>query len=382
MAGAAVRSSAVPGSLLRSWSGSQLAVGFMLGTVLAYSLIPLLIAQLSVVSAPFLFGGFWRLGVALGAFVFLFVWFRPLLFSGLVWRAAVGLAGSWTLLLAVVDGFDYALFVWALNYVDLSVAELLLGVWPMGFTLVTFVLFRRRGLGYRSGLAPALPCFLASFLGVALLLAAQTGGLVWAGRGWLPAMAGIGLGLGAAALTALGAVLFLWGALLAGRIPVGAWQGRPVSQVVLFGSALGFGLTGLVAAFINLGIGYGLGRSLAWPDWGWAVLGGFGLHAVGSLCLRQANLLSDHPGVNVLAYGNAPVALVWLALFVGVFVERVDYLVLGALLIVASNVLVNLREPRLLPWRGLGLGLLLLGAAVYLLVASPGPGSPLGLKQW
>ena len=72
------------------------------------------------------------------------------------------------------------------------------------------------------------------------------------------------------------------------------------------------------------------------------LLGGL-VHAIGWSCFARANhALADRPAVNSLNNLTPLLALVWLGVFSTVTLVRVDWFVLGALVIITANTLLHL----------------------------------------
>ena len=71
-------------------------------------------------------------------------------------------------------------------------------------------------------------------------------------------------------------------------------------------------------------------------------LGGILIYSLGSLAWRAANLLTSNLGVNALGYAVPLLALGLLWVFSRADVARLDYLVVGAIALIAVNLVVGL----------------------------------------
>ena len=155
-------------------------------------------------------------------------------------------------------------------------------------------------------------------------VAAVAGGLVW--------------GLGGAVLLAVDVVVLL-------RVPY--WLGFSeesvdvrdrVGLVVVFVQKI---LCGTIV--LTVGAGVGAFGDVELVDGFWLPLLGGLVHAVGWSCFAWANhALADMPAVNSLNNLTPLLALAWLGLFSTVALVRVDWFVLGALVIVAANTFLHL----------------------------------------
>ena len=118
------------------------AVGLMLGAVLFFSLMPLFVAWSGSEGSPFIFNAALAVGEALGCAVFLIAAYRRLIFRKLVWRVVRLKAFSPAMLFWMLAFGDLSFFVWSTQYIDVSVASILFGAWPMILALLTGWLFR------------------------------------------------------------------------------------------------------------------------------------------------------------------------------------------------------------------------------------------------
>ena len=94
-------------------------------TVVVYSLAPLVIAVSGVDRGPFLFNAALQLGGMAGYIVLLGVFYRPLVCDRSVIRVVRQRVVSWAIVLGVVSGLDYALFVWSTRFIDIAITTIL-----------------------------------------------------------------------------------------------------------------------------------------------------------------------------------------------------------------------------------------------------------------
>ena len=81
-------------------------------------------------------------GEALGCAVFLMAAYHRLIFNKIVWRAVRLKAFSPVMLFWMLAFGDLSFFVWSTQYIDVSLASILFGAWPMVLALLTSWLFR------------------------------------------------------------------------------------------------------------------------------------------------------------------------------------------------------------------------------------------------
>ena len=135
-----------PISKVPTSKGDLTAAGYMLVTTVSFSLIPLIVSLAGGSQAPFLFNAWLRVGTSIGCLLFLLTFCHSTLFNG----SAVALVGErifrWPpnkfLILATIGTFDYGLFAWSTQYLDIAVAALLFETQPVFLIFLTAWLFK------------------------------------------------------------------------------------------------------------------------------------------------------------------------------------------------------------------------------------------------
>ena len=341
------------------------AVLFMLAAVMFLSFIPLLITRSGGAESPFLFNAGWRLGIAVGCLLTLFALYRPILLN----RAALALAArssvSWAILGTIINSFSYALFAWAIQFVDVSIAAILLEIWPIGFILLTAWLLRA-GNGYRKNIRAIFPLMAVALAGFGFVVASQAEVFSLDSLLFSASIVGVGLALLGALANAFGAFPFVWGRDLVRKLPVAIKQNIGDATLIFFGTILGYAIGNFFGAALNTAIGLSFGETIAFEVLTTGIISGLLLHAPASMLLRKANLITNNLGINALAYGIPIVSLIWLAIFSEIGVVRPDFLVIGAAAIVTANLLINFNAERLLGFKVLVISLWVCGTIVYL----------------
>lgn len=111
------------------------------------------------------------------------------------------------------------------------------------------------------------------------------------------------------------------------------------TEIALCCMAAAVGLANLVSVPLNISIGLAAGETIGLRSVAVSVLlGGILVQAV---CWRAANLIGDNLGINALLYGVPVLSLAWLWMFGHVGVSRLDYVLVGVLVIVAANLLLG-----------------------------------------
>lgn len=308
------------------------AVLWMLGAVFLWSWEPLGVAVMGPGVGPFLYLFWFQLAKCVVWLVVLVARYRVVLGS----EGLVGVLGerfcSWDGVLSVLNGFYMCLFVWAAVFVNTAMVVVVTSCW-----LVLFCLRRERDdvsdrfvrLGGWGWLLLGV-----AVVGVGLVTLSQTGGvLVGVGFGWVW---GLVIALVAVVVDSWMACRFKLGSGLCDR----GFGGEETGWVLLV--SLVSTVPSVVAGLV-LGLWVGSAGGL-WSVDAVLVFGLGVLTGVGGVGFFHANVVTRSLGVNVLTYFQSVLALGWLGLFSTVTVVRPDWLVLGAVGVVAANVLLGSRR--------------------------------------
>ena len=316
---------------------NQTATAYMLAAVICYSTVPLFVAW-GGEDGPFLFGALWRVGHLLGAALFLILAYRPLLFNRDNWKAISRRSLSMDMLWWIICYSGVAWFAWSAELVDISVTAVLYETWPIILIALTGRLFRRERR-YRSVSKWTLALPVMAFVGFVLVVLSQSGGFASFGESSLMTLAfGVALALAASAATSLNSFGFRWGASLAKDLPVRHHRKR--DSLELFGNVVG-SLVSHVFAIPALALaGFARGESANSETVMFGVLGGALAAGAAGIVWRKANLMTRDLRINAIAYATPALALIWLLALSIVGDVRLDYLLIGAALIVAANVFI------------------------------------------
>ena len=362
----------------------------MLVSAVSYSFAPLLISGGRASVSPFFFNAFWDVGLTLGCFGYLILFFRRDLFRLSQVRIIAQSSISFPILWGIGNGLDYTLFTFSTRLVDVSIAVVLLETWPIFLILALAIAFRS-GKRYRENLTFTVSLAFTALAGFLFVVLSQSGGLNVGESSILEILGGAILAILAAAISGFGAgYVFSWGVGLARKMRPNTVCESDAGPLELMGTVMGYGLSHWVAAVLlfMLGIsplnsalsGISLGETanitrmveigtvlqVEFPVILVALIGGLTSHTGGAVFLRLSNLTTDNLGINVLAYLIPVISLVWLALFFQINVARMDYLIIGTAAIVSANLLINFEAGRLLGFKALVMSLWTCGTVVFL----------------
>ena len=256
-----------------------------------------------------------------------------------------------TILLVAVSGLDFVLFTWSTSYVDTAVSASLFEIWPFTWVLC-FVFIDSRLQGPHDKQITSWMTYLLMALGmpaiILVILSSRTTTDI--GLDTAVPVAGIILAIAAPIASSLGVYCFLF------------------SDRVIFGTStdLQWDITPHPNAkpkFVDLSVNlasFVAGRALtipvvlilAWRETGlspnlWlspmlgGLLAGLFLHAPAATIVRRAHTLTSRREIISLQYLSPILAIIWLAITLGIDVYRIDFLIFGTISIVMLNMLIN-----------------------------------------
>ena len=327
--------------------GNLPAVGFMLVSAIAASLIPLLINFSGGSDTPFLFNVAFRIGISMASLLILFFFYRKTLLN----KRAFSILGRrifvWPyngyFVLGMANTLDYALFAWSVQFIDVAISALLFETWPV-FTLFLMAFFFREEGRYSGLTLFAVGLVLLSMSGFVFAMGSQVADFSNFFENDFFGDAGIGLALIilATLLTSLVAANFKWGANLAEDLAeeTDEADGDLEKTLGMCGAIIALLTTSLASIVISLGIGLASGESFTFRAMPLALMTGFFAYSAMSIFWRMSNLFSSNLGVNLIPYATPIMSLIWLFWLGQADVPRPDYLVVGAAAIITANLLI------------------------------------------
>ena len=348
-------------------SRNRSAFFYMLGGVVAWSFAPLVIDFSGGSVNPFLFNLIWKGSTAAGVLAFLLIRYRSLISQTAVRGLLLRRTYSWSFLLMAVGNLDVLLFIWSIEFIDVAVATIMFELWPLILIIFTLVLFRSSGRFADTTIAIILPLIMA-FVGLVFVTLSQG---VWSASSIadsnIHALA-IGMVLASLAAVCSGGLVALtlrWGAEFRVMLEHSETDVEGSEEAELFG-ALFIRLVTLAPLLpVHAVIGVGVGDSITSQAVLAGVAGGLIIGAPPAILFRKANLLTTNLGINSIGYATPVFALVWLFLFSRVGVVHPDHLVIGAVAIIAANLLINFQAEIRFGFRSLIIALWGCGAFVY-----------------
>ena len=347
-----------------SGNNNRAAAAWMLVGGVAGSFLGLIVEWGETNKYPFFFTAVHNF-VALCFFLGLIKMLRPALFSKKIIRIALeptkqNKGQNWYLLGCIISALvSFPLFAIATKFIDVVAVVVIFEAWPIILVLLTGRLFRRdkRFNKLRFG---GFFIFLLALVGLFFIMAGQSQNFTFSFSD--ATVFGSSLAVIAAFCNALSPAC---------SIKHGAVLRKNILRET--GEDIGEFFCTFVSVCVQRSIGGILGLCLALFFGEYFTTRGFiagamiGLMVtITSIGIRKANLLTTNLGVNALLYVRPIFALIWLLLFTTPDYLRVDFLVIGAVIIIVSNHLLN-SAPSIRPaYKALIIALWACGAWVYL----------------
>ena len=305
---------------------------------------------------------------ALCFFLGLIKMWRPALFSKKIIRIALeptkqNKAQNFLLLPCIISALaSFPLFAIATKYIDVVAVVVIYEAWPIFMVILTGRLFqgdsRFRKLSLGGGFI-----FLLALVGLVFIMAGQSENFTNTLSFSDAAVIGSFLAILAAFCNALSpAYSVKHGSVL--RKNILRETGEDVGE--LFCSLVSLCVQRFIAGALALCLAFYFGEDLTVRGLIAGAITGLVITAIMNIALRQANLLTSNLGVNALTYIRPIFALTLLWIFTTPEYVRVDFLIIGAVIIVVSNLLINFEASIRPAYKALIIALWVYGAWVYL----------------
>ena len=344
------------------------AAVYMLMAVLFFSLAPVFIHGGEGHKAPFIYNSVKAIFAVIGIFIFLIVFYYRQLFDCKIWSAVNRNWRKWSLMGVLLGAFNYAVFGWSLKYADVSVAAVLYETWPIWMILLTGAIFKGENR-YENVGSFGWAFLLMGFAGLVFVILSQTDDVSFA-KETIPLFhlfLGVLLALVSAGLSAMQVGCSIrWGADVLEDVPEHKQKETGRDLTVFF--ALMATLLGNIPAIIvgvALGTWGGHNEVVEVDNMIVAAAHGFFILVPALILFRAANLATTKLEINAMSYATPIFTLAWLAILGYINVPKTDWLIIGAMGVVAANALLNFKAERRLAYQSLVVALWVCGVVVY-----------------
>ena len=238
--------------------------------------------------------------------------------------------GKAALVVLCVGSVDYAAFVLAAQLINVAVAAVLYEVWVVSLVVLLAV---KGGSSQRRLDRLTFGLVVVAAIGAGVVLASQADSLNLGGRWGL-------LGVPVALLAGV------WGGALISETIIAAHNAHRdaggTQREAMGTMVAGVGVILATGAVGSLILGLAMGGTLGWTAAAAAATLG-ALASVAGMSVRHAHMHSNSLGINAVLSSGAVFALVWLFL-VDVPLQRVTLFVAGAALVLAANLVIQVRS--------------------------------------
>lgn len=330
----------------------RVAEGWMLGSALALSLMPLAVDLGASGSNPLMFHFGLTVGELAGLGGYVAIRYRHLVRP--IVKAA---ARSWRIparrrfllvmgSIGAVANFDYAVFAWGAERVDTAVPAMLIETWPLWY-VAGMTLCDRLGLasGFGATTRRRYQALSSRQLAATALAVAGVSAVIWSagghpgnGRPLLTVFLGCAAALFAGVLTSLA-----WSQIVAGtaiasdirnpRTPDGRLNEACVLAVTIASTA--------VSVPVGIGSGVATGWDITSRGLAVSLVAGLVLLPAAIICFRQSNLTAADLSVNAVSTAGPLLALIWLSLFTTIEIAHPAMFAGGAVAVVAARTAVQ-----------------------------------------
>ena len=338
----------------------------MIIAVASFSAIPVLFKLGGAEESPFLFTGIWQVSIAIGVGAAIPLFGKKMSFKKAVVKDITSQCGTWLMLFSLIGHCGFALFALGLAFIDVSLAAILYEIWPIFLIFLMSHLFKGTKR-YRPITWGTWIFVFMAVLGVTLVVLSHN----VAPRPLLEIRSGFtgpGTLLGGALiiLTAISQAMLAAGTLKIGILlaknhphPESRETGEIVFTMVMNCICL------VIGGGVLIVIGIILSETMSAHQLLYAILSGIFVTPIGTVAFRFANLKTDDLGVNAIAFATPLVALGWLWAFSILGVSHLDYLIIGAMGVVAANLLINTKADKRIAYNALVVCLWLFGTIIY-----------------
>ena len=342
----------------------------MMISVAAFSAMPVLFKIGGAEESPFLFTGIYLLNIGMGMGAAILLVIRNLQIKPEVQEKIIGdivhHCKGWLMLASMFGSCGYVLFAFGLGFVDISIAAILYETSPL--FLMFLMSFLDRGSERYDAISLSTFIFvILAIVGVALVVLSHND----TPQPLLAIRANL-----AEPRTSIGAIFVLAAAIgVALRVGCTLKVGEALAEEhsssdnrnraqVVFASIMTCICLSIAGGILCV-FGLFSAETISLHQLSYAIISGFFITSIGTIALRAANLTTRDLGVNSLAFVTPLIALVWLWILSIVDVSHLDYLIIGAMGIVASNLLINAKADKRLAYNALVVSLWGFGTFVY-----------------
>ena len=312
---------------------------YMLASITIGALMPLIIQLSNAKISPFFTGGIYNLSSAIICFLFLLIYqfnmSKNISHLKLCVLESVKFKTLKFFIPSIIGvSFASSFFTWSINYIDPATAAIIFATWPIIMVANTGILFKNKNKFNKTN------CEIYFFMFLALI-----------GFAFVSLSESVEIPLSRNENFIKGAFLALLGGIASSLVATFTLRsGKSIeenlqteSKVLTFMFCVIFSLfiSRLIGAIVPFYISYSSDEKITFDLFLWCSVCGILVGGVSSILFRKANVLTKNLGINSLVYFRIIISLFLLWLFDQTNAFDQKYFIIGVIIIITANFLIN-----------------------------------------
>ena len=313
---------------------NRISLQYMVLSSCMYSTMPIAFSVGNAVNAPFIFVAIVHFVSIICNFIYLITFHKEKINNDTLKKIFVNLRHP-ALYWSMASTSSYVLFAISLKYIDEAVAAILIEISPIFLIIIMAKVFHKHNR-YSTITTQKWTLLLVAFIGVIFVILSQNGSATNTVNDLTtnPTIIGIGFILAAAVFAAIGIpATQLWGSVISN----GAGHKDEIFYTII---AVSIGRTLGAIAFLIAGILVDQSIYKLTPI-GIMIAVFYGIFAmgIGSIIRRIAISKTANLGIYGITYITPAISLLWLGLASKIDVQHIEWLLIGTVLIITTNIL-------------------------------------------
>ena len=315
----------------------------MLISVILYSFVPPLLKILNAAEAPFLFNTIITLASVSVYIVFLSIFANRALFNLSVIKKIFRNSHIKLILLCAIGSLDYAFYTLSINYLDIAIATILFDSSTLFLIMIIVFLFKSEKKYCKIDFT-TLMLIAFTFIGFVLVVLSGEPNLDIAKISIsFSILIGAGIALIGALLTAYPAAYTLkWGFNMNKLLKYEKDTVKDKKEELFF-VLISLIIIKIVGGLLSLGIGITAEETINISSALIIFVSAIIFTGVAGILFSYANIITTNPAINILFYLTTVFSLIWLHLLSFINVPHTNLFLLGAIIVIATNVIMYLR---------------------------------------
>ena len=336
--------------LCKDEKNNKTAICFMFLAVIFYSLIPVFIHAGDAKQDPFIFNAIRLMFLCIGIMIFLILFYWKELINYEIWKIISKNALKLSMIGSILGSFNYAIFAFSLKYIDVALATVIYDTWPIWMILLTGKMFQKEK-HYQKTHIMEWGCIIIAFLGLCLVVSSESGMLFLYHNNMESLYSlsmGVVLALAAAIIGALSSGCTIkWGRdIINKNLEVKPKETGNMTVFFVLFATFAASVINFITIILFNNFTANSNEFIYTENVIIAAILGLFISTPATLFFRTANVITTKLEINVMGYLTPIFTLACLIVMGYADVVRMDWLIIGALLIVTTNILLYLNSLR------------------------------------